>query len=199
FRMSPYSIGASMSDTLTKRYALDINGMITDGALELTISYSNKMFMKKSIKKLADLLQEGLREILAHCVGKELPELTPSDLSFQGLTAGELDHIVEQTANAGELENIYSLTPMQKGILFHGLMEPQSGAYFEQATFDLQGSFQVEAFAESLNQLVDRHQIFRTNFYSGWNEQPLQVVYRHKHAGFRFEDVRSMEQGEQDA
>ncbi|MDY7994340.1 condensation domain-containing protein, partial [Paenibacillus polymyxa] len=40
FRMSPYSIGASISDTLTKRYALDINGMITDGALELTISYS---------------------------------------------------------------------------------------------------------------------------------------------------------------
>ncbi|OMF39086.1 non-ribosomal peptide synthetase, partial [Paenibacillus peoriae] len=199
FRMSPYSIGASISDTLTKRYALDINGMITDGALELTISYSNKMFMKKSIKKLADLLQESLREVLAHCVEKELPELTPSDLSFQGLTAVELDHIVEQTAAAGELENIYSLTPMQKGILFHGLMEPKSGAYFEQATFDLQGSFQVEAFAESLNQLVDRHQIFRTNFYSGWNEQPLQVVYRHKHAGFRFEDVRSMGQGEQDA
>ncbi|WP_155729816.1 condensation domain-containing protein, partial [Paenibacillus polymyxa] len=118
------------------------------------------------------------------------------DLSFQGLTAGELDHIVEQTATAGELENIYSLTPMQKGILFHGLMEPKSGAYFEQATFDLQGSFQVEAFAESLNQLVDRHQIFRTNFYSGWNEQPLQVVYRHKAAGFRFEDVRSLEQEE---
>ncbi|WP_237714548.1 condensation domain-containing protein, partial [Paenibacillus polymyxa] len=51
FRMSPYSVGASMSDTLTKRYALDINSMITDGALELTISYGNKMFMKKSIKK----------------------------------------------------------------------------------------------------------------------------------------------------
>ncbi|MBZ6446207.1 MAG: condensation domain-containing protein, partial [Paenibacillus polymyxa] len=199
FRMSPYSVGASMSDTLTKRYALDINGMITDGALELTISYSNKMFMKKSIKKLADLLQESLREVLAHCVAKELPELTPSDLSFQGLTAVELDHIVEQTAAAGELENIYSLTPMQKGILFHGFMEPQSGAYFEQATFDLQGSFQVEAFAESLNQLVGRHQIFRTNFYSGWNEQPLQVVYRHKAAGFRFEDIRSMGQEEQDA
>ncbi|WP_153794837.1 non-ribosomal peptide synthetase, partial [Paenibacillus polymyxa] len=199
FRMSPYSVGASMSDTLTKRYALDINGMITDGALELTISYSNKMFMKKSVKKLADLLQESLREVLAHCVAKELPELTPSDLSFQGLTAVELDHIVEQTAAAGELENIYSLTPMQKGILFHGFMEPQSGAYFEQATFDLQGHFQVEAFAESLNQLVERHQIFRTNFYSGWNEQPLQVVYRHKAAGFRFEDIRSMGQEEQDA
>ncbi|MDY7994342.1 hypothetical protein UY536_26990, partial [Paenibacillus polymyxa] len=83
-----------------------------------------KTFMKKSIKKLADLLQESLREVLAHCVEKELPELTPSDLSFQGLTAGELDHIVEQTAVAGELENVYSLTPMQKGILFHGLMEP---------------------------------------------------------------------------
>ncbi|WP_416145776.1 hypothetical protein, partial [Paenibacillus polymyxa] len=80
--------------------------------------------MKKSIQRLAGLLQESLREVLAHCVEKELPELTPSDLSFQGLTAGELEHIVEQTAAAGELENVYSLTPMQKGILFHGLMEP---------------------------------------------------------------------------
>ncbi|MDY7994341.1 hypothetical protein UY536_26985, partial [Paenibacillus polymyxa] len=83
-----------------------------------------KTFMKKSIQRLAGLLQESLREVLAHCVEKELPELTPSDLSFQGLTAGELEHIVEQTAAAGELENVYSLTPMQKGILFHGLMEP---------------------------------------------------------------------------
>ncbi|MGW8444293.1 non-ribosomal peptide synthase/polyketide synthase [Paenibacillus sp. S33] len=199
FRMSPYSIGASVSDTLTKRYALDIHGMITEGALELTISYSSKTFMKKSIKKLANLLQESLRQVLAHCVEKELPELTPSDLSFQGLTAGELEHIVEQTSAAGELENIYSLTPMQKGILFHGLMEPQSGAYFEQATFDLQGSFQVDAFAESLNLLVDRHQIFRTNFYSGWNEQPLQVVYRHKAVRLRFEDMRSMEPEELNA
>ncbi|WP_018882875.1 non-ribosomal peptide synthetase, partial [Paenibacillus massiliensis] len=197
FRMSTYSSGASISDTLTKRYALDLNSMISAGVLELTISYSSKTFMKKTIKQLAELLQTSLQHVLAHCVGKEVPELTPSDLSFQGLTAGELEHIVTQTAAAGELDNIYALTPMQKGILFHGLMEPQSSAYFEQATFELQGSFQIEAFAHSLNQLVARHQIFRTNFYSGWHEQPLQVVYCNKAADFRFQDLRSMGESEQ--
>ncbi|WP_258529530.1 hypothetical protein [Paenibacillus polymyxa] len=47
-------------------------------------------------------------------------------------------------------------------------MDSQSGAYFEQASFDLRGHFNIAAFAASLDVLVQRHTVLRTNFYSGW-------------------------------
>ncbi|KAF6570642.1 hypothetical protein G9G54_24900, partial [Paenibacillus sp. EKM212P] len=98
----------------------------------------------------AQLLQESLQEVIAHCASKERSELTPSDVLFKGLTLGQLEQLTEQTASVGELENVYALSPMQKGMLFHNLMEPQSGAYFQQASFDQKGSFDVEIFRKSL-------------------------------------------------
>ncbi|WP_257208209.1 condensation domain-containing protein, partial [Bacillus cereus] len=82
----------------------------------------------------------------------------------------------EETKHIGEIENVYPLTPMQKGMLFHSLMNSKSEAYFEQATFDIQGSMDVKAFVQSLEKLVQRHAIFRTNFVSDWNDEPLQIV-----------------------
>ncbi|WP_246063153.1 condensation domain-containing protein, partial [Paenibacillus ehimensis] len=199
FRLSSYSSGAAVSGSLARRYELDINGMVADGELRLSIGYSGKAYRKETMERLAGLLEASLREVVAHCVAKERPELTPSDVLLKGLTIEELDALVERTRTAGELENVYALTPMQKGMLFHSLMEPHSGAYFEQATFDLQGSFHVGVFEKSLELLVERYPMFRTNFYSGWHEQPLQIVYRSKQAGFRYEDLRGMEEAERQA
>ncbi|WP_255305601.1 condensation domain-containing protein [Paenibacillus sp. Mc5Re-14] len=72
-------------------------------------------------------------------------------------------------------------------------MNTQTEVYFEQLTFDLEGEFEPSMFEESVKLLVSRHAIFRTNFYSGWHGQPLQVVYRHKNPSFRYEDARGRE------
>ncbi|WP_159884984.1 non-ribosomal peptide synthetase, partial [Paenibacillus puerhi] len=192
-RFSPYSSGASVSGRMARRYALDLNGMITEGALRIDISYSATTYREETIEKLAGLLEASLREVIAHCANKEQPELTPSDVLMKGLSMEQLDELIERTRPMGELEDIYPLTPMQKGMLFHSLMEPHSGAYFEQATFELKGSFHVEKFRKSLELLVGRHPILRTNYYSGWHEQPLQIVYTQKPAGFGCEDLRGLD------
>ncbi|KAF6613511.1 condensation domain-containing protein, partial [Paenibacillus sp. EKM101P] len=159
--------------------------------------YSRKQYRKETLERVAGLLQSALQEIIAHCTAQEQPELTPSDVSFKGLTTGELEQIAEQAACIGELENVYALTPMQKGMLFYNLMDSQSGAYFEQASFDLRGHFNIAAFAASLDVLVQRHTVLRTNFYSGWKDEPLQVVYRNKRSELYVEDLRDMEEEQQ--
>ena len=78
-----------------------------------------------------------------------------------------------------DIESIYSLSPIQEGILFHILASPQSGMYFEQ--FSRIWPFPVispEIFEKSLQAMLDRHTILRTAFYWEEAEQPLQVVHK---------------------
>ncbi|KEK19599.1 peptide synthetase, partial [Bacillus gaemokensis] len=191
---SPYSSGETESKHHARLYVLDINGMVSGGRLALEIEYSGKQYKRETIEQLANWLQASLREVIEHCVTKERTELTPSDITFKGMTIEALDRVVQETQHIGEIENVYPLTPMQKGMLFHSLLNSQSEAYFEQATFDVQGSMNIKAFVQSLEQLVQRHAIFRTNFVSALNDEPLQVVYRDRKIDFYYEDLREMEE-----
>ncbi|MEM8828163.1 MAG: amino acid adenylation domain-containing protein [Cyanobacteria bacterium P01_G01_bin.19] len=75
-----------------------------------------------------------------------------------------------------KIQDIYPLSPMQQGMLFHSLLEPNSGAYIIQTSFELHGYFNLTAFAEAWQKLVDKHSILRTAFVWDNLEQPLQVV-----------------------
>lgn len=88
---------------------------------------------------------------------------------------------------------------MQNGMFFHHLLHSKSEAYFLQTTLDLHGPLDVEAFTESLNQLMQRNSILRTNFHSKWKNEPLQVVYRHKRNGLIYEDLREMNEKDREA
>ncbi|MCM3340480.1 non-ribosomal peptide synthase/polyketide synthase [Paenibacillus sp. MER TA 81-3] len=197
--MSPLSSGSNTSGNQARQYALDINGMIMDGSLVFDLSYGSKEYRRETIEDLAGMLQEILREIIAHCTAKERPELTPSDVLLQGLSVEELEQIVEQTQHIGDIENMYKLTPMQKGMWFHSAMDRQAGAYFEQTRFTLQGDLDVDAFAKSWTALAARHTVLRTNFHNGWKGEPLQIVYRDKRIGFAYEDVSALKPAKQRA
>ncbi|MEC0182798.1 non-ribosomal peptide synthase/polyketide synthase [Paenibacillus peoriae] len=197
--VSPYSSGTELSAHAARSHTLDMNGLISEGELQLTISYSNQEYRRETMEQLAEVFRTSLQEIIAHCVGRKQQELTPSDVMLKNVTMAELDQLVERTRSIGELENVYALTPMQKGMLFHSLMDAESGAYFEQTTFDLHGRFQVDVFQDSLNHLAQRHEIFRANFISGWQDEPVQVIFRHKDVGFTYEDLCHLDDQERDA
>jgi amino acid adenylation domain-containing protein len=76
------------------------------------------------------------------------------------------------------LEDIYELSPMQQGMLFHTIYAPESGAYFEQTVFTIKGELDVPAFERAWQHIVDRHPILRSSFL--WEElkRPQQVVHR---------------------
>ncbi|PFU37131.1 hypothetical protein COK88_31450, partial [Bacillus cereus] len=59
---------------------------------------------------------------------------------------------------------------------------------------NVQGSLNIKGFLQSLEQLAQRHAIFRTNFMSDWNDEPLQIVYRNRKVDFHFEDLQEMEE-----
>ncbi len=76
------------------------------------------------------------------------------------------------------VEDIYPLSPMQQGMLFHSILEPDSATYHEQLYFVLNGELDQSAFKKALNALVDRHPVLRTAMVYKKRDKMLQVVHR---------------------
>jgi amino acid adenylation domain-containing protein/non-ribosomal peptide synthase protein (TIGR01720 family) len=78
---------------------------------------------------------------------------------------------------APEIIDLYELTPMQQGMLFHTLHNTIAAAYFEQRHCVIAGDLNEGAFHQAWQLAVDRHPVLRTGFYWQEAEKPLQVVY----------------------
>src|SRR5215213_7652389 len=85
---------------------------------------------------------------------------------------------INERAQLENVEDIYPLSPMQQGMLFHSIYSPDSGAYFEQSLFTIKGDLNVFAFEQSWQRVMERHSILRTSFL--WEDlaSPVQVVHR---------------------
>ena len=76
------------------------------------------------------------------------------------------------------IENIFPLTPLQKGLLFHSLYDPESAVYFEQLNCRLEGNVSVTAVNQAWQILINRHSILRTAIITKGQTEPVQVVFR---------------------
>jgi len=76
------------------------------------------------------------------------------------------------------MEASYPLSPIQLGMLFHGLLEPQSGADIEQIVCTLQEDLDVKSLIQAWETVVAQHPILRTSFKWDGLDQPLQEVYQ---------------------
>lgn len=86
------------------------------------------------------------------------------------------------------VKDIYPLSPLQEGILFHYLMDRKSGAYFEQAFMNIQGEIDLDLWEKSFNRLVERYDILRTIFNYKRVKVPQQVVLKRRETKINFED-----------
>ncbi|MEL6772593.1 MAG: condensation domain-containing protein [Bacteroidota bacterium] len=76
------------------------------------------------------------------------------------------------------VEEVYPLSPMQEGMLYHSLRAPQEGLYVDQYAVRLRGALDAAAFAEAWRRTVERHSTFRTAFVWEGLSKPVQVVRR---------------------
>jgi hypothetical protein len=80
--------------------------------------------------------------------------------------------------SAHGVEDIYAMTPLQQGLLFHTLLAPESGLYIDQFVLELGGDLDVAALGRAWREVAGRHAILRTSFHWENLGKPLQVVHR---------------------
>ena len=79
-----------------------------------------------------------------------------------------------------ELAGIYSLTPMQDGMLYHKLVDEDYTGYILQLKLRMKGEFQVEKARESLSLLARKYDVLRTAFIYNKVSKPWQIVLRER-------------------
>jgi len=96
------------------------------------------------------------------------------------------------------IEDIYPLSPMQQGMLFHSLYAPETGVYFEQSSWTLRGDLDISAFERAWQRVVDRHSALRTAFLWEDLDEPLQVVHWWVELPLEKHDWRGLSKTEQE-
>jgi amino acid adenylation domain-containing protein len=87
------------------------------------------------------------------------------------------------------VKDIYSLSPMQEGMLFHWLKNPGSSAYFEQVELAIAGDPDPNLVEKSFNALIQRYDILRTVFIYENIKEPVQVVLKEKNTRLYYQDL----------
>ncbi len=94
------------------------------------------------------------------------------------------------------VEDIHALSPVQQGMFFHTLLEPELAPYVEQGLWRLRGAVVPELFERAWNELAVRHTILRSVFRQA-RRQPVQIVLREKSIGVPFYDWTALPDEEQ--
>jgi hypothetical protein len=95
------------------------------------------------------------------------------------------------------IQDIYEVSPVQQGLLFHSLYASELALYLTQLGFIMRGALDVVAFERAWQQVVARHTVLRTSFYWEEIDKPLQVVYRNVKVPLEQQDWRGIEPVEQ--
>jgi amino acid adenylation domain-containing protein len=76
----------------------------------------------------------------------------------------------------GPIETAFPLTPLQEGMLYHTLREPEAGVFHVHCTAVLEGDLEQEHFRHAWRLAMRRHPALRTHLAWQGRERPLQVV-----------------------
>ncbi|AQR76918.1 hybrid non-ribosomal peptide synthetase/type I polyketide synthase [Paenibacillus larvae] len=91
--------------------------------------------------------------------------------------------------NKSEVEDIISLTPVQEGMLFHYLQDPDSEDYHEQLCMNISGCIDLDMFQAAWNVVIRTNEMLRTIFRWEQVKQPVQIVLKEHGLHMRFVDI----------
>lgn len=112
-------------------------------------------------------------------VETECERITPSMLSLAELDQQQIDNVVKTVpGGAKNVQDIYALSPLQEGMLFHHLLNQQSDSYLLSILFELQPDIHIDVLTDALQSVLDRHNALRTAILWENLPRPVQVVYR---------------------
>lgn len=191
-----------------RRYLLEVNITVQEQELHVEWTYSAQLHHAKTIESLGNYFIRALLDLIDYSHSGHGREYTPSDFPLASLSVEDFGTISEQlnslnksedaSANTfAQIEDMYRQTPVQEGMLFHTLNEPNSGVYVEQYCCTIKGDFDHNEFKKAWDKVAERHPILRTGFFWEDLSHGIQVVHKKAKLVWAEEDLRKLSDSQQ--
>ena len=187
WRTAPEEVGLNQDPAGRRPYELEVVALVADGQLHVRFVYSSELHDEATIRRLAAVYREALLD--------EAPAPQAVDFPLAGLDDEELAGLLA----AGDVEDIYRLSPMQEGMLFHTVRNADTGSYVVQMAGRFDGPIDPSLFQSAWSAVVSRHPALRTSFHWADLTRPVQVVRRGPRTPVVVLDWRAHQPAEQDA
>ena len=190
FNLSPKTTGLSIHPQAIRQHELEVSGIIVEGKLSLSINYPTLRMESALIQAFLDNYQTALLELIQHCSQQTVTVSSPADFTACDLSLREYQAFIERTnLFTGNIADIYPLSPLQEGMLFHRMMSPESATYLIQMDIGLGAEVDTQALKQAWQEVVNRHTVLRTSFHSEELDRSLQVVKKAVELNWHEEDL----------
>ena len=162
--------GQERNGSSQRTHEINIDAMVINGQMHFEWTYSIHRYQAATIEKLAKNMLTALKRLIEELLNSAQTLPMSPELGLTKLQLAQIQH------KFGAIADIYPLSPLQQGILFHSRYHQESNLYCQQKLFTLQGSLKVAAFKEAWQIVVNRHDSLKTAFVWENLTNPLQVV-----------------------
>ncbi|MCI0997915.1 non-ribosomal peptide synthetase, partial [Pseudomonas corrugata] len=100
-------------------------------------------------------------------------------LPLLSLPQAQIDSVVAAVeGGTANVQDIYPLAPLQEGLLFQHLLQPDDDAYLLRATLAFDSHERLQGFVAAFDQVIARHDVLRSAVLWEGLDEPVQVVWR---------------------
>lgn len=193
--LSEYDLGQANGDKNKLWTPIIINGSQSDDTLHFTFIWDKGKFTKEDIEKLAEYYTQSLEEIGTHCTCTNKVINTASDFGEYEWTEEEFSSVSE-TYSKEVIEQIYPLTSMQEGMMYHSLHGEGETAYFVQTVIRVNSKLNLCCCEDCLDVMAEKYSVLRTAVVHSTVGTPRMVTLKNRKVEFVVKDISI--QSEQD-
>ncbi|WP_051472173.1 non-ribosomal peptide synthetase [Patulibacter minatonensis] len=189
-------LGERASASAAAGHALEINAGVSDTAdgpaLSAELTWPAGVLTDADAAAIGERWIAALRALAAHAPEAGAWGRSRSDFPLATLTQDDVD---ELRATFDDLDDVWSLTPLQQGMYFHSRYHehrPEDpDGYVVQYVVDLDGAVARDRLDDALQALAARHAALRAGFRQTADGVLVQPVARRVRVPLRWEDVPS--------
>lgn len=179
------------TDTTADDLLLDLTVDAADDGLVARFDYASAAFAGDAVKTFAEHWIYALGGLAEHGLRTDGVTFTPSDFTLVRLKQPDIDRLAAAYPN---LTDVWPVTPLQSGMLFHALLAESSvDVYTTQFVLDLGGEVHAGRMHAAAQAVLDRHDNLRVAFAEDAAGNPLQIVQDSIEVPWRLIDLAQLE------